>query len=326
MTSKTILVYGHTGWIGSKLCKLLESQEFIVVKSNARLDDFSGLTKELKNILPDVDYVLNAAGITGGSVTRELTRDSCMKELTGGSDMKLITNIEWCEQSEENKIKTLEVNVIGASIIAGLCYRYQKHYTYIGSGCIYNYDCNHPEPIEALSAQEYESKYKGFTEDDEPNFQGSFYSFTKSLIDSITKRFSNALVLRIRMPISDDFHPRSLITKLTKYQKILDCKNSITILHDLLPIVPDMISKKLTGVYNFVNPGLISNCEILELYKKYINPEFSYIKCSLNELQLKVPRSNNFLSTKKLLSLYDIPDVRISIHDVFKRILENKSN
>jgi hypothetical protein len=44
--------------------------------------------------------------------------------------------------------------------------------------------------------------------------------------------------------------------------------NSVSILHDLLPISIDMTKKERKGVYNFTNPGAASHNEVLALYKK----------------------------------------------------------
>ena len=58
----------------------------------------------------------------------------------------------------------------------------------------------------------------------------------------------------------------------------------------------------LTGIMNYTNPGAISHNEILELYKSYIDPDFSWKNFSLEE-QAKViiaPRSNNLLDTARV--------------------------
>ena len=87
------------------------------------------------------------------------------------------------------------------------------------------------------------------------------------------------------MPVSDDLHPRSFLTKISKYQKVINhnlnnrktlnnpkqvvnVPNSISLLQDLLPIAVDMAKKKRCGVYNFTNPGAISHNGVLALYKK----------------------------------------------------------
>ncbi len=45
--------------------------------------------------------------------------------------------------------------------------------------------------------------------------------------------------------------------------------------------------RKLTGIMNYTNPGAISHNEILELYKQYIDPEFTWKNFTVEE-QAKV--------------------------------------
>lgn len=53
---------------------------------------------------------------------------------------------------------------------------------------------------------------------------------------------------------------------------------------------------------NYTNPGAISHNEILQLYKDYVDPDFSWSNFTVEE-QAKVivaPRSNNLLDTKRI--------------------------
>ena len=59
------------------------------------------------------------------------------------------------------------VNVIGTLSLVDLCVSRGIHISNFATGCIYSYDEDHP------------IGGKGFTEEDEPNFSGSFYSHTK---------------------------------------------------------------------------------------------------------------------------------------------------
>lgn len=63
-----------------------------------------------------------------------------------------------------------------------------------------------------------------------------------------------------------------------------------------------MAKRNLTGIYNFTNPGCVSHNEILEMYREYIDPSFTWKNFNLEE-QAKViiaPRSNNELDATKL--------------------------
>ena len=76
------------------------------------------------------------------------------------------------------------------------------------AGCIYSYDAEHP------------IGGRRFTELDPPNFFGSFYSYTKGLVEKLLLPYDNLLILRLRMPISDDLSDRNFVTKITRYARV----------------------------------------------------------------------------------------------------------
>jgi len=124
------------------------------------------------------------------------------------------------------------------------------------------------------------------------------------------------------MPISDDLNPRNFITKIVKYDRVVNIPNSMTVLTDLLPVSLIMSERKLTGIYNFCNPGAISHNECLELYKKHVDPTYTYTNFSVEEqaLILKAGRSNNTLDHTKLIAA--LPDVHIpEIHDSMEQVM-----
>lgn len=282
--AKRFLVFGgKTGWLGQQIMVYIQEQGHEAVAATARLEDRLALVEEIKSVKPD--YIINAAGVTGRP------------------------NVDWCE---DHKQETIRSNIIGALNLADIAYTYGIHMTNIGTGCIYEYDAEHPL---------YSSI--GFKEDDRPNFDGSFYAKTKIMLETFLCCYPNVLNLRVRMPISSDVHPRNFITKITNYQKVVNIPNSMTVLDDLLPLVPQMALRGLVGVYNFVNPGVISHNEILELYKHYINPNFQYTNFTLEEQNkiLKAKRSNNELDATKLLQQFPtIPSIKHSIVAVFKKM------
>ena len=79
-----------------------------------------------------------------------------------------------------------------------------------------------------------------------------------------------------------------------------------------------MAENGVTGVYNFTNPGAISHNEVLDLYKKYIDPSFTYKNFTL-EQQVKVikaGRSNCELDSTKL---YELGVAIPVIHDSYEK-------
>ncbi|GAB4856946.1 hypothetical protein Ancab_014864 [Ancistrocladus abbreviatus] len=100
------------------------------------------------------------------------------------------------------------------------------------------------------------------------------------------------------MPISFDLaDPQNLINKIVRYEKVAK-----TILDEILPISIEMAKRNLTGIWNFTIPGIVNYEEILEMYKKYIDPNSTWKNFTLEE-QANVfiaPRSNNGLDTTEL--------------------------
>jgi hypothetical protein len=135
-------------------------------------------------------------------------------------------------------------------------------------------------------------------------------------VEELLKEFDNVCTLRVRMPITGDLTtPRNFITKITRYEKVVNIPNSMTILDELLPISIEMAKRNLRGIWNFTNPGVVSHNEILEMYKKYVDPSFTYKNFTLEE-QAKVivaARSNNELDASKL-------------HDEFPEMLSIKDS
>lgn len=142
-------------------------------------------------------------------------------------------------------------------------------------------------------------------------------------MEELLKEFDNVCTLRVRMPITSDLsNPRNFITKISRYNKVVNIPNSMTILDELLPISIEMAKRNLRGIWNFTNPGVVSHNEILEMYKQYIEPDFKWTNFTLEE-QAKVivaPRSNNEMDASKLKK--EFPDL-LSIKDsLIKNVFE----
>ncbi|GAM86456.1 hypothetical protein ANO11243_044700 [Dothideomycetidae sp. 11243] len=224
-------------------------------------------------------------------------------------------NVDWCE---DNKQATIRSNVIGTLNLADVCYLKGIHMTNFATGCIYAYDKAHP------------IGGPGYLEEDPANFDGSFYSATKSKVEAIIDNYPNVLTLRLRMPVSDDLHSRNFVTKISSYARVVDIPNSNTLLTDLLPAAILMAEHKDTGVYNFTNPGAISHNEVLALFKEIVRPSFEWQNFSLEEQAkiLKAGRSNCELDTTKLVKKlaeynYTVPEVHDAYRSCFQRMVKN---
>ena len=223
-------------------------------------------------------HIINAAGVTGRP------------------------NVDWCE---DHKIETIRSNVIGALTLCDVAHQRGIHVTNFATGCIYTYD------------DEHTIGGKPFTEEDVPNFFGSFYSETKSYMEMMIRQYPNVLQCRLRMPIDADLeNPRNFIKKIANYAKVVNIPNSMTVLEEFVPMAIDGALRGLTGSYNWTNPGAISHNEVLELYRDYVRPDFKWENFTEEEQAkvLKAPRSNNTLCDKKLREAFpDVLDIRESI-------------
>jgi 3,5-epimerase/4-reductase len=191
-------------------------------------------------------------------------------------------NVDWCE---DHKAETLRANVTGALIVLEECLARGTYLVHLSSGCIYEGD----------------NGGEGFTEEDAPNYWGSFYSRTKAWADQILRDFP-ALTLRLRMPFDGSLSERNLLTKLRKYRRVLTEPNSLTYLPDFFATAARLIERRATGVYNLVNEGAISPFEVMTRYRELVDPAHEFEPLPLRQLGevTRAGRSNCLLSTAKL--------------------------
>lgn len=272
MTKVKLLIFGSNGWIGSQFINYLKETEsnnpnFTYIETNVRADN----------------EVLVSDIIIAHSPTHIIS-------FIGRTHDEGFNTIDYLEQ--EGKLKdNIRDNLYAPLVLANLANKFNIHYTYIGSGCIFSQE---------------DVTEKSYLETDNPDFFGSSYSIVKGFTDRLIKFYPTTLNLRIRMPIVDFHHPRNFITKITSYEKICSIPNSMTVLPDFYPIIVDLIKTCKTGTINLVNPEVISHNEILEMYKEIIDPSFEWSNFTIEEQNkiLKSKRSNNNLNTNKLQSLY----------------------
>lgn len=290
-----VLLYGANGWIGQKVHDLLVSGGHTVIVGNMRAENSRDLEEEIKQVNPT--NIISTIGRTHGTI-----------------DEVKYTTIDYLEQKGKLR-ENVRDNLYSPTVIAIISNKYGIHYAYLGTGCIFTYDGDeHP----------YEKEHGGFAECSKPNFFGSSYSIVKGYTDMIMKMFDNVLNVRIRMPITDEINGRNFITKITTYNKICSISNSMTVLPELLPIMIDMCEKNVTGTVNLTNPGLISHNDILEMYKEIVDKDFTWNNFSIEEQRqiLASERSNNFLDTSRLESLYNVKGIKESVRDVLYKMKE----
>ena len=292
-----ILVYGGKGWIGSQFIEILKNNKVEFIYGKSRVDDNINLINEINEINPT--HIISFIGRTHGKI-----------------EDKIYPTIDYLE-NKGKLTENIRDNLYSPLILAILCKEKKIHFTYLGTGCIFNYDDEHP----------FGKEINGYHESSIPNFFGSSYSVVKGYTDRLMHLFNDSVLnLRIRMPIIAEDNPRNFITKITNYKKICSIPNSMTVLPELLPIIFDMLKNKTLGTINLTNPGLISHNEILELYKKHVDPNFTYKNFTIEEQKeiLAADRSNNYLDTNRLQELYPkIMNIKDSIENLMKNYTKN---
>ena len=302
-----VLVFGGNGWIGQQFVAVLNASassaslepdplEYRVAVTRVDLDHISQLEEEMDAFAPT--HLISFLGRTHG---------------------ENFTTIDYLEQPGK-LVENVRDNLMAPIILAQLCADRGIHYTYLGTGCIFN---------------DADPCIKAFKETDAPNFFGSSYSIVKGFTDrfmawrhgqghqgrSQQGKGEAILNLRIRMPIVGEDHPRNFITKITHYAKVCSIPNSMSVLPELLPMALELMRLRHVGTLNFTNPGVISHNEILTLYKQHVDPAFEWCNFSLEEQDaaLASKRSNNWLDTHELQRLFpDVRPIRCAVEDLLK--------
>ncbi len=259
---------------------------------------------KFKEFLPD-----------SGISKTDITNYEKVKEVLKEFDPEIVINcagktgkphIDWCES---HKIETLSSNVTGPLTLLRVCQELNKYLVHMGSGCIY---AGPPDRF--------------FTEEDEPNFSGSFYSRTKLYVEKLLKDF-DVLQLRIRIPVDTIPGPKNIITKLITYKEIIDVSNSMTVISDFLPVAKQLIDKKEIGIFNVVNKGAMAYRDVLDLYEKISGKKLDYKLISVEELykKVKAERSTCALSVEKLEKLgIGVRDIKVAMEDTIKEYVKHE--
>ena len=215
------------------------------------------------------------------------------------------------DEGELKQELCFELNTFAPLRISNLCKLKDINYIHISSGCIY-------------------SGYgKQYTEEDEPNF--GFFDEDSSTYSKSKHAFELGcdwgLVLRVRMPFCDKLHERSFITKIYKYDNLIDRVNSKTYIPQLLDFMEYFISKgyeaKDKEILNFVNPGALSTKKVTERMEHFdiTNPNWKWVHfCDLETI---ANRSNCVMSTAKLEKEYgfEIWDEEVALECALTNII-----
>ena len=283
-----IYLLGGSGYVGRVYQELLE-QKGIAFRSLVRADvnyaDASTLVAALRADKPA--FLINAAGYTGKP------------------------NVDACEF---RKADCLDGNAVLPGRIAEACAAAGVPWGHVSSGCIYT-GCR--------------SDGSGFTEEDSPNFtfrqdNCSFYSGTKALGEEVLAEAPEVYIWRLRIPFDHRENPRNYLSKLMRYQRLLDASNSISQLQEFAAATLACWEKRVPfGKYNVTNPGRVTTREVVDqiLASGVQKKEYQFFKdeSEFMKLAAKTPRSNCVLSSAKLTSV----GIRMTeVHEAIARDLK----
>ncbi|TKR94406.1 hypothetical protein L596_008691 [Steinernema carpocapsae] len=292
VTSPTakFLVFGGNGWIGQQFTSLLSKQgiPFEVGQSRPGNDLDEKVVEEIVRVAPS--HVVSMVGRTHGPGVNSIAY------LEGGPD-----------KLKEN----MRDNFYAPWLLASLCDRMGIHFTYLGTGCLFEFNEKHT------------FDGPGYTEEDVGNYVGTSYSVVKTYTDRCLRYFKNTLNARIRLPVNYENSPRNLVAKLISFNKLIDIPNSVTILPHCLPILLKMSLDRFTGTFNLVNPGPIRFPQLMEAYKVTTGKALEYeILKAEDHPEMVSTRSHCILDTAKLEEFFpEIPSAMEGIKEALRAIV-----
>lgn len=271
----------------------------------------------LKNNLSKQKVLVLGAGYLGGKITSHLSSLGYETELVSSSKVNyhnrkelwhLLLNSEPTivincsgftgrpniDEAEVKKSECWQYNTVSPVQVTELCSDFGVKHIHVSSGCIFTgYD-------------------KTYTEEDVPNFglwnESSFYSKSKHAYETLTTRYP-VKILRIRMPISGMDSERCYLSKIVKYDKLINYVNSKTSISELCIFIDRLLAKEdlawdKQDIYNVVNPNPLTTVEVVEFLKlagKH-NPNWKIVP--MDEIPIVAPRSNCVLDNTKADSIY----------------------
>jgi dTDP-4-dehydrorhamnose reductase len=232
---------------------------------------------------------LSPVDIADRSAVEQAIREFQPKVVVNAAGKTGKPNVDWCEN---HPIETYRSNVVGPLVLAEVCAQSDCYLLHLGSGCVFY----------------GESPHEGgaWAEDDFAN-PISTYSKTKYAADMVLSTLPHVGIARLRMPIDDQPGARNLITKLANYPKVIDVENSVTVVEDLVYVVGQLVKRKAAGIYHVTNPGTMRHRDLLDLYRKLVNPEHQVEMITSEQLLAhglaQKARSNCILSSARLEGL-----------------------
>lgn len=203
-------------------------------------------------------------------------------------------NVDACEL---HRAECLAGNAVLPGVIATVCEDLKIPWGHVSSGCIFTGE---------------RPGGGGFTEEDDPNFtfrrnNCSFYSGCKALGEEILEGAERCWQWRLRIPFNHVDSPRNYISKLLRYERLLDATNSLSHLDQFADACVDCVLRECDyGIWNLTNPGFVTARQVIDLVKAHglSDKEFDFFASEEEFMQVaaKTPRSNCVLDSSKAVA------------------------
>ncbi len=267
-----ILLLGGSGYVGQAFAAHLTRRglEFAAPK-HADLDALSKDTISSVVAILKPDLVINAIGYTGRP------------------------NIDG---TEREKLHCLITNTTVPGILGEVLGERGIPLGHVSSGCIYDGARADGTP---------------FTEEDPPNFafshpRASWYSRTKAMAETMLRDCPTATIWRLRIPFDEFDHERNYLTKIMRYERLLEVTNTISQLQEFVHAALETLLQRLPpGIYNVTNPGAITTSAVAEAIRRHglcdKTFEFFHDEDDFLSAPGRVKRANCILSNAKLAGM-----------------------
>lgn len=264
-----ILLLGGAGYVGQALAgNLLRRGRAFAAPSHLELDATSkdAVAQAVADLKPDA--VINAIGFTGRP------------------------NIDG---TDREKLRCLRANTVVPGVLGEVLADRGIPWGHVSSGCIF--DGSRPDG-------------SPFTEEDAPNFAfnhpaASWYSRTKALAETMLADYPNCFIWRLRIPFDEYDNERNYLTKLMRYERLLEVTNSISQLQEFaVACVETLVRRIPPGIYNVTNPGAITTSEVATAIQRHglCDKKFAFFSDEGDFLASpgRVKRASCILSSQKL--------------------------
>ncbi len=287
-----IVLLGASGYVGGEFIRFFEQND-IDFRTLGRGDCNYYQPQLLADSLTALDarFVINCAGYTGKP------------------------NVDACEHQRTD---CLQANAVLPGRINQACEMAGIPWGHVSSGCIYNGP--------AATSQ-------GFREEDPPNFSFrqnncSFYSGCKALGEEVLQDAERCYIWRLRIPFNEHDSPRNYLSKVMRYQRLLDARNSLSELGEFVRACYQCWSSQADfGTYNLTNGGSVTTREVVDMIRRsgIIDKEFNFFESEAEFMREAAitPRSNTVLDNSKALAA----GLKLSpVTEAIQRALQNWNN